>query len=107
MDKENSLYKITFHSQEKTFEIFAQKISVSELSGFLTAEELISSERREANSRIGWSERRAVNNLSGSVKRSYIPIGSIIRIDEMENNMPQQLSGFEEDEIPQIFEAEG
>lgn len=106
MEKENCLYKITFNSQEKVFEIFAQKISHSELPGFLAVEGLLSGERRTSENRISWNERRAIDCLTSSIKCSYIPVNSIIRIDELEEQSSQQFKGFSENKIPHIFEAE-
>ncbi len=105
MEKENCLYKITFHSQVKVFEIFAKKVSHSELPGFLKVEGLRSGERRALEKRIGWSERRATDSLTRSIKCSYIPVSSIIRIDELEEQPSQQFQRFTEDKIPQIFAA--
>ncbi len=75
------VYKIIFYNHEEIFEIYASHVFPSEMFGFLEVEELLFGERSQLL--VDPSEERLKNEFSG-VRRSYIPINSVIRIDEVE-----------------------
>lgn len=79
-DKEH-IYRIIFSHEEKAYEIYAKYISEESLMGFIEIEELIFT---EPTSLVGdYSEEKLKVEFQG-VKRSYIPMHMILRIDEME-----------------------
>lgn len=79
MSKE-SLYRITFANQEVIYEIYARKICESELFGFLEVEGFVFGENTSLV--VDPAEERLKLEFS-SVKRTYIPMHSIFRIDEV------------------------
>lgn len=79
--RENPIFKVIFQSQGQVFEIYAKQIFQSELWGFLEVEELVFGERSQML--VDPSEERLKAQFDG-VLRSFIPMPSIIRIDEVE-----------------------
>lgn len=75
-----TIFRVTFANQEMIYEIYVRSIKESELFGFLEAEELIFGEQTSLV--VDPSEERLKMEFSG-VKRTFIPIGSIFRIDEV------------------------
>ena len=82
MHEKQRIYRIIFSQDEKIYEIYARYISEENLMGFIELEDLVFS---ESNSLviIDPSEEKLKTELQG-VKRSYIPMHMILRIDEME-----------------------
>ncbi|MDI9818227.1 MULTISPECIES: DUF1820 family protein [unclassified Legionella] len=76
-----SLYRITFANQEAVYEIYARKICESEIFGFLEVEEFVFGENTSLV--VDPSEERLKVEFS-SVKRTYIPMHSVFRIDEVD-----------------------
>jgi len=75
------IYKIVFIQGSEVYEVYAKSIFQSDLYGFVEVEEYLF----DQNSKIvvDTSEEKLKNELKG-VKRSYIPINQILRIDEVE-----------------------
>jgi hypothetical protein len=76
----NHIFKVIFVNQGKVYEIYARKISHGALFGFVEVEELVFGERSSVVLDPG--EERVKSEFSG-VTRSYLPLQSIIRIDEV------------------------
>ena len=74
------IYKIIFYNQGQIFEIFAHQIYSSDLYGFVEIEELVFGERSQML--VDPSEEKLKAEFEG-VSRSYIPMHSIVRIDEV------------------------
>lgn len=81
MPKQNTLFKISFINQGKIYEIFARQVSQSSMYGFIEVEELVFGERSAVV--VDPSEERLKDEFTG-VKRTYIPMHAVIRIDEVE-----------------------
>lgn len=75
-----SLYRITFANQEVIYEIYARKICESELFGFLEVEEFVFGENTSLV--VDPSEERLKVEFD-DVKRTYIPMHAVFRIDEV------------------------
>lgn len=75
-----TLFRITFANQEAIYEIYARSIKESDLFGFLEVEELVFGEQTALV--VDPSEERLKMEFSG-VKRTFIPMHSIYRIDEV------------------------
>lgn len=75
------IYKVIFYNQDKIYEVFAKAIYQSEMYGFIEVEEFIFGERSQIV--VDPSEEKLKNEFGG-VSRSYIPMHSIVRIDEVE-----------------------
>lgn len=78
--KNKILYKIAFVNQESVYEMYARTINESHLFGFLEVEGLVFGEQTALV--VDPSEEKLKMEFN-SVQRTYIPIHSIIRIDEV------------------------
>jgi hypothetical protein len=74
------MYKVIFHNGGQVYEVFARQIYQSDMWGFVEIEELVFGERSQIL--VDPGEEKLKNEFSG-VKRSYIPLQSIVRIDEV------------------------
>lgn len=87
------IYRIIFDSQGDVYELYTLFIYQSEMYGFVEVEELIFDDSQIAeakNQEEGSGQQETKRNFEklkrefAGVKRSFIPLPSIIRIDEME-----------------------
>jgi hypothetical protein len=76
-----SIYKVIFLNQGKVYELYARRIYQGDFYAFVEAEELIFGE--QSSMLVNPAEERLQGEFSG-VRRTFIPIHSIVRIDEME-----------------------
>jgi hypothetical protein len=76
----SNIFKVVFHNQGKVYEIYARKVGHGSLFGFVEVEELIFGERSAVV--VDPSEERIQSEFAG-VKRTYLPLHSVIRIDEV------------------------
>lgn len=74
------IFKVVFANQGKVYEIYAKKVSHGALWGFVEVEELIFGEKSSVV--VDPSEERVKTEFEG-VKRTYLPMHSILRIDEV------------------------
>jgi hypothetical protein len=74
------IFKILFVNQGKVYELYARKVSHGGLFGFVEVEELVFGERSSVVLDPG--EERIKNEFAG-VKRTYLPLQSVLRIDEV------------------------
>lgn len=75
------VYKVIFQNGSQVFEVFARQIYQSDMWGFIEVEEFVFGERSKIV--VDPGEEKLKNEFSG-VKRSYIPLQAIIRIDEVD-----------------------
>ncbi|MEH6358771.1 MAG: DUF1820 family protein [Pseudomonadales bacterium] len=83
------LYKVIFLNQDKVYEVFARQIFQSDLFGFIEIEEIVFGERSQLL--VDPSEEKLKAEFA-SVTRSYIPVHSIVRIDEVEKEGVAKIS---------------
>jgi len=76
----NHIFKIIFVNQGKVYEIYARKVSHGSLFGFVEIEELVFG--TQSSVVLDPAEERIKSEFDG-VKRSYLPLQSVIRIDEV------------------------
>jgi len=88
----NHIFKVVFVNQGKVYEIYARKVSHGGLFGFVEVEELVFGERSSVV--VDPAEERIKTEFAG-VKRSYLPLHSIIRIDEVRKQGVSKISAFE------------
>lgn len=74
------IFKVIFYNQGKVYEVFASEVYQSDMYGFVTIEQLTFSEHDGVL--VDPGEERLKSEFD-SVKRCYIPMHSIIRIDEV------------------------
>lgn len=75
------VYKVIFSNQGEIYEIYAQEIYQGEMFGFVEIEEIVFGERSAVL--VDPSEERLKTEFA-NVKRTYIPMHTIVRIDEVE-----------------------
>ncbi|HLS97789.1 MAG: DUF1820 family protein [Porticoccaceae bacterium] len=83
------IYKIIFLNQGQVFEIYARHVYQSDLWGFLEAEEFVFGERTQVI--VDPSEEKLKTEFAG-VKRSFIPLHAVVRIDEVEKEGASKIS---------------
>lgn len=74
------LYKISFINQGKQYELFARKVYQSDMFGFVVVEDLVFGRRSTVVLDPG--EEKLKTEFE-SVKRTFVPMHAIIRIDEV------------------------
>ncbi len=110
MSEKTPIYRILFQQDEHTYEVYAKYISEDHLMGFIEIEELIFTQQADALV-IDPSEERLRNEFKG-VTRSYVPMHSILRIDEMRQEGVAKIkesaakSGSKVSHLPYAFQKE-
>lgn len=79
--REAPIYKVIFLNQGQVFEMYAKNIYQSDLWGFLEVEEFMFGERTQMI--VDPGEEKLKAQFEGVV-RSFVPVQSIVRIDEVE-----------------------
>jgi len=77
----NPIFKVIFYNRDQVYEVFVRAIYQSEMYGFIEVEEFVFGERAQIV--VDPGEEKIKTEFVG-VKRSYIPMHSIIRIDEVD-----------------------
>lgn len=75
------IYKVTFLNKGKLYEVFVRHVYQSDLYGFIEIEDFVFDERSQVV--VDPSEEKLKSEFAG-VKRSFIPLQAVIRIDEVE-----------------------
>jgi hypothetical protein len=86
------IFRIVFVNQGKVYEIYARKVSHGGLFGFVEVEELVFGERSSVV--LDPAEERIKSEFAG-VKRSYLPLQSVIRIDEVRKQGVSKVTALE------------
>jgi hypothetical protein len=83
------IFKVIFHSQGKVYEIYARKVGHGQMFGFIEVEELLFGEKSAVL--VDPSEEKIQAEFAG-VKRTYLPLHSVIRIDEVKKTGVSKVS---------------
>jgi len=83
------LFKITFLNQGQVYEVYAKKVSQGGLLGFVEVEGLVFGEKTRVV--VDPAEERLQREFEG-VKRCYLPMHSVIRVDEVEKPGPSRIT---------------
>jgi hypothetical protein len=86
------IFKVVFVNQGKVYEIYARKVSHGSLFGFIEVEELVFGERSAVV--VDPSEEKVKAEFDG-VKRTYLPLHSVLRVDEVRQQGPVKVTTFE------------
>lgn len=89
---ENHTYRVTFHNQGKIYEIYARSVHQSSLFGFIEIEQIVFGEKSSVV--VDPSEEHLKSEFEG-VKRTYIPMHAVVRIDEVEKTGHSKISDFD------------
>jgi len=93
----NHIYKVLFVNQGKVYEVYARKVSHGSLFGFVEIEDLVFGER--GGVLLDPGEERIKTEFEG-VKRSYLPMQAVLRIDEVSKRGVAKVSQFEGNVTP-------
>ena len=93
------LYKVVFMSQGQVYEIYARQVDHRELFGFIAVEELVFGARTTLV--VDPSEERIKSEFE-NVRRTFLPMHSIIRIDEVEKQGVSKISKLEGGNVAQF-----
>jgi hypothetical protein len=99
MNSSKHIYKIVFVNQGKIYEIYARRVSHGELFGFIEIEELVFGERSSLV--VDPGEERIKTEFAG-VQRTYIPMHSVLRIDQVEKQGVSKISQAEGGNVTQF-----
>lgn len=83
------LYKVIFMSHGQVYEIYARGVGHGEMFGFVEVEELVFGERTTLV--VDPSEEKIKSEFE-NVKRTYLPLHAIIRIDEVDKQGVSKIS---------------
>lgn len=75
------VYKVIFFNQGQVYEIYARQVFQSELWGFIEVEQFVFGERSQMI--VDPAEEKLKTEFS-AIKRSFIPMQAIVRIDEVD-----------------------
>lgn len=78
---EQSIYRINFINQGKVYEIYASHVGASDMLGFIEVSHLQFGEKSSVVLDPG---EESLKNEFKRIKRTYIPLHAVIRIDEVE-----------------------
>ncbi len=81
MTKSKTIYKIQFHNNGQLVELYAHEVSQSSMYAFVEIGDIIFGER--SNLLVDPAEEKLKAEF-GSVRRTYVPMQAVIRIDEVE-----------------------
>ena len=93
------LYKVIFMNQGKVYEIYARSVGHGALFGFVEVEELVFGSRSSVV--VDPSEEKIKTEFEG-VKRTYLPMHAVMRIDEVDKEGASKISKLEGGNIAQF-----
>jgi hypothetical protein len=93
------LYRISFVNQGKVYEIYARSVSQGALFGFIEVEKLVFGERSTVV--LDPAEER-IKAEFGGVRRTYLPMHSVLRIDEVEKEGVSKITKAEGGNVAQF-----
>jgi len=94
-----SLYKIIFMAQGHVYEIYARYVDHGAMFGFIEVEEFVFGERTTVV--VDPSEEKIKSEFEG-VTRTYLPMHSIVRIDEVKRQGVSKISKLEGSNVAQF-----
>ncbi|MGC6493368.1 MAG: DUF1820 family protein [Myxococcota bacterium] len=80
-ETQEPIYRVVFRHHDQTCEVYARSVGPASMLGFVEVGELVFGER--SKTLLDPAEERLKAEFEG-VKRSYLPINAILRIDEVE-----------------------
>jgi hypothetical protein len=90
---EKNIYKVMFVNRDQVYEIYAKSVYQGEMYGFVIIEELVFGEKSTIVLDPG--EEKLRTEFKG-VKRSFIPMHEIIRIDQVERQGVAKVSSMKQ-----------
>ncbi len=93
------LFKVIFMSQGQVYEIYARNVGHGEMFGFVEVEELVFGKRTTLV--VDPSEEKIKSEFE-NVRRTHLPMHSILRIDEVEKQGTSKISKLEGGNVAQF-----
>jgi len=93
------IYKVIFVNQGKVYEIYARHVGHGSLFGFVEVEKLVFGTRSTVV--VDPTEERIQSEFAG-VKRTYLPLHSVLRIDEVEKQGVSKITSVEGGNVTQF-----
>jgi hypothetical protein len=90
--QKKSIYKVVFVNQGKVYEIYAKEVAQSDMFGFIEIGEFVFGEKSAVV--IDPSEEKLKSEFQ-EVKRTFIPMHSVIRIDEVKQEGTAKITSLE------------
>ncbi len=78
---DEQVYKVLFYNQGEVYQVFAKSVTQGNLFGFIEVEQILFGEQSTVV--VDPSEEKLKTEFKG-VKRFFIPMHSVVRIDEVE-----------------------
>ena len=93
------IFKVLFLNQGKVYEIYAKKVTHGSLFGFIEMEDIVFGERSSVV--VDPNEERIKTEFEG-VKRSFLPLHSVLRIDEVRKQGVSKIVALEGSNVAQF-----
>ncbi len=93
------LFKVVFMSHGQVYEIYARHVGHGEMFGFIEIEELVFGER---SSLVVDPSEEKIKSEFENVRRTFLPMHSIIRIDEVDKQGTSKISKVEGSNVAQF-----
>jgi hypothetical protein len=93
------IFKVLFVNQGKVYEIYARKVSHGSLFGFIEVEELVFGERSTV---VVDPAEEKIKAEFHEVKRTYLPMHSVLRIDEVKKQGISKIVALEGSNVSQL-----
>ncbi len=93
------IYKIAFLNQGRLYEIYARRVTHGALFGFIEVGELVFDERSSVV--VDPTQEKIKSEFEG-VRCTYLPMHSIVRIDEVEKQGTSKISKVEGGNVAQF-----
>ena len=84
-----NLFRVVFMSQGQIYEIYAREVGHGDMFGFVAVEQLVFGERTTVV--VDPTEEKIKSEFE-HVKRTYLPMHSIVRIDEVDKQGAAKIS---------------
>ena len=93
------IFKVLFVNQGKVYEIYARKVNQGSLLGFIEVEELVFGERSTV---VVDPVEEKIKAEFNEVKRTYLPMHSVLRIDEVKKQGVSKIVALEGSNVAQF-----
>ena len=87
------IFKVIFHNQGKIYEIYARNVQQGAIFGFIEIEKLVFGEK---NTLVVDPTEENLKSEFSHVTRTYIPMHSVVRIDEMDKQGTAKITEYDE-----------
>lgn len=92
-----TLYRVIFHNQNKIYELYCHSVNDGGLLGFIEIEGLVFDEKSQLV--VDPTEEKLKTEFK-DVERTYVPMHSVVRIDEVEKQGTARISEAEGNVTP-------